>query len=263
MIDKKALSQKLDALAAANTSFQDGARLISDGENPLPLVAILNEIDTTVLERKLTFRIGKSYVTVVAGGRRLQGMTKLSGDIDGALKVMGKIVSHDDDDVMQAVAHVMSQFGSRSGPVTVESASTDKMGTSTDTGVGLTTLSEAWGVELNLVPPTPLCQFIINCGASVNASLVIAQGEIVRAKGDKAIQGKLQDIANDQWANFEKAHAKLQKGDPEPALICLNSGLGDETSLAVAKKDEEVSFFVFDPLQLGAVYSAWRDTAAA
>jgi len=263
VIDKKALSQKLAALAATKTTFQDGARVISDGETTPALQAVLQEIDSTVLERKLTFRIGKSYVTMIAGGRRLQGMTKLSGDFDGALKVMGKIVAHDDAEVMSAVAHVMNQFGERGGQITVESSAADKMGTSTDTGVGAAVLADAWGVDLTNEPPTPLGQFIINCGASVNASLVIAQGEIIRAKGEKAIQDKLQDIANDQWDAFQAARTKLHKGVDEPALICLNSGLGDETSLAVAKKDEEVSLFVFSPDQLGNVYSAWRETTAA
>jgi len=263
VIDKKALTQKLAALASTDTSFEKGARIISDGESTAPLLAILQEIDSTVLERKLTFRVGKSYVTVIAGGRRLQGMTKLSGDLDGALKVMGKIISHDDADIMASVAHVMKQIGDREGRVSVETGAGDKMGTSTDTGVGTAILADAWGVDLNAEPPTPLGQFIINCGASVNASLVIAQGEIIRAKGDKAIQDKLAEVANDQWAAFEKAHSDLQDSDEGPALFCLNSGLGDQNSLAVAKKDEEVSVFVFSPDQLGNVYSAWRETTAA
>ncbi|SEW42186.1 hypothetical protein SAMN04488515_2934 [Cognatiyoonia koreensis] len=263
MIDKKALSHKLAALASSTTSFRDGARVISDGESTPILNAILHEIDATVLNRKLTFRVGKSYVTIVAGGRRLQGMTKLSGDIDGALRVMGKIVTHDDAEVMDAVAHVMKQVGEKEGELTVESAMTDKIGSSTETGVGVGILSDAWGIDMALSPPTPLGQFIINCGASVNASLVIAQGEIIRAKGDKAIQDKLQDIANQQWSTFEKAHAKLRAGNAEPSLICLNSGLGEGSSLAVAKRDDEVSLFCFSPDQLGNVYANWRETNTA
>lgn len=263
MIDKKALLQKLNALAASDTKFENGARLIANGETVSVLQAVLHEIDSTVLGRKLTFRIGKSQVTMVVAGRRLQGMTKLSGDLDGALKVMGKIVSRDDTDVMAAVAHVMAQFGEREGVLTVEAGEADKLGTSTDTGVGVGTLADAWGIDLHTATPTVIGQFIINCGASVNASLVIAQGEIIRAKGDKAIQDKLQDIMKDQWSAFQTAHAKLRANDNGPALICLNSGLGDETSLAVATKDEEVGFFVFSPDQLGHVYTAWREVTAA
>lgn len=261
MIDKKALTQKLNSLADTTSRFEDGARVIGEGD--LALKAILNVIDETVLERKLTFQIGKAYVTVVAGGRRLQGVTKLSGDLDGALKVMGKVLSHDDAEVLESVAHVMNQFGERTGTLTLRTEVSDKIGGQTDAGVGITTLAEAWGVDMSSEPPTPLGQFIINCGASVNASLVIAQGEIVRAKGDKAIQDKLEGIANDQWSAFEDAHAKLRKQEQqEPTLVCLNTGLGDDTSIAVAKKDAEVSVFVFNSNKLGDVYSAWRKSAA-
>jgi len=264
VIDTKALSQKLSELASTDTKFVDGARVLSDGENVPVLQAVLRTIDETVLDRKLTFRIGKSYVTMVVAGRRLQGMTKLSGDLDGALKVMGKIIARDDSELLDVVASVMTQFAEREGQLTVTSEPTEKLGEQSDAGVGLGTLTASWDVDMSSEPPTPLGQFIINCGASVNASLVIAQGEIIRAKGDQEIQDKLHNIAKEQWSTFVDAHAKLREEEAsKPALVCLNSGIGDDTSLAVAKKDEEVSVFVFESAELPAVYSAWRDVAVA
>lgn len=264
VIDKKALSEKLKALGEKDSAFIEGARIISDGETPGPIQAILFAIDETVLDRKLTFRVASSYVTVVVAGRRLQGLIKASGDLDGALKVMGKILSHDDTDLMQAVAGIMRQLVGQGGQVTVASEPTQKLGTQSDAGVGTHVLSESWGVEMSIVAPTPMAQFIISCGASVNASLVIAQGKIVRAKGDRAIQDRLEHIANDQWTQFNDALMKLRKADDmEPALVCLNGGLTDDTSLAVARTNDELSVFVFDSDQLTAVYSKWRETTAA
>lgn len=262
MIDKKALSKKLNSLAASELRFDDGARIVAEGGSDHVLQAILDVIDETVLERKLTFQVDRSYVTVIAGGRRLQGITKLSGDIDGALKVIGKILSHEQTDVLESVAHVMTQLSERPGTVTVRSEHSNKMGAQTDAGVGAALLADLWDAEPE-GNATPMGQFIINCGASVQASLVFAQGEIVRAKGDKAIQDKLQDIANDQWTSFEAAHAKLRKSKgAEPKLVCLNAGLDEATTLGVAKNDEEFSVFVFTSEDLTSVYSAWRDSAA-
>lgn len=264
MIDKKALSQKLNALAEKDSTFVEGARVISNGETPSPMQAILYAVDESVLDRKLTFRVGEAYVTVVVAGRRLQGLIKASGNLDGALKVMGKILSHDDADLLAGVAKIMHQLVEQGGQVTVLSEETQKLGTQSDAGVGISVLSDSWGVEMSSVPPTPMSQFIINCGASVNASLVIAQGQIVRAKGDKAIQDRLEHIANDQWDSFSSALGKLRKADSaEPALVCLNGGLTDETSLAVARSDDEMSVFVFNSDQLTTVYSKWRETTAA
>ena len=264
MIDKKALSQKLNALANKDTTFVEGARVISDGNTPAPLQAILLAIDETVLDRKLTFRVGAAYVTVVVAGRRLQGLIKASGDLNGALKVMGKVLSHDDDDLLASIAAIIHQLVEKGGPVSVVSEDAEKLGTQSDAGVGISVLSAFWGADVSGQPPTPMSQFLINCGASVNASLVIAQGEVIRAQGDKAIQDRLAHIANDQWSSFNTALGALHKADAaEPALVCLNGGLTDETSLAVAKSDEELSVFVFDSDQLTTVYSKWRETTAA
>jgi hypothetical protein len=264
VIDKKALSQKLTELAAKKSDFTDGNRVISDGAKPAPMQAILHAIDETVLDRKLTFRAGASYATVVVAGRRLQGLTKASGNLDGALKVMGKVLSHDDSDLMTSIAAIMQQLVDQGGPVTVQSEDTQKLGTQSDAGVGVNTLADTWAVEMSSEPQTPMSQFIINCGASVNASLVIAQGKIVRAKGDKDIQGRLEHIANDQWGDFNSALGALRKANAEePALVCLNGGLNDDTSLAVARNDDELSVFVFNSDQLSAVYSKWRETTAA
>lgn len=264
MIDKTALSQKLKALGDKDSTFVDGARVISDGETPTPMQAILFAIDESVLDRKLTFRVGKAYVTVVVAGRRLQGLIKASGHLEGALKVMGKILSHDDTDLMDAIAGIMRQLVDQGSQVTVTSEETQKLGTQSDAGVGVNLLADSWGIEMSSEPPTPMAQFIINCGASVNASLVIAQGKIVRAKGDKAIQDRLEHIANDQWNNFNEALGALRKTDAaEPALVCLNGGLNEDTSVAVARNDEELSVFVFNSDQLTTVYSKWRETTAA
>ena len=264
MIDKQALSQKLKALGEKKTAFFDGARVISDGETPSPMQAILLAIDETVLDRKLTFNVDGSYVTVVVAGRRLQGLIKASGKLDGALKVMGRILSHEDSELLDAVGGIMHQLVDQGGQVTVTSEAGEKLGTQSDAGVGASLLADSWGVEMSSVPPTAMAQFIMNCGASVNASLVIAQGKVVRAKGDKAIQDRLEHIANDQWDSFSRALGKLRKAEEaEPALVCLNGGLTDETSVAVARNEEELSVFVFNSDQLTTVYSKWRETTAA
>lgn len=264
MIDKSALLHKLNALAEKDSSFIAGTRVISDGELPSPMQAILSAIDESVLDRKLTFNVADSYATVVVAGRRLQGLIKASGNLEGALKVMGKVLSHDDADLLAAVANIMHQLVDQGGQVTVVSEDTKKLGTQSDAGVGVSVLADAWAVEMSSVPPTPMSQFILNCGASVNASLVIAQGEIIRAKGDKAIQDRLQHIANDQWDNFSDALGALRKVDTaEPALVCLNGGLTADTSVAVARNSEELSVFVFNSDQLTNVYSKWRETNVA
>ncbi|MEJ8561777.1 hypothetical protein QTO30_11470 [Yoonia sp. GPGPB17] len=66
MSEPNALAQKLAMLTSGDTLDQSGARLVSVDGDPVPITAILREVDDTVLERFLAFSCGDTTIEVVA-----------------------------------------------------------------------------------------------------------------------------------------------------------------------------------------------------
>ena len=257
MMDKQTLAQKLASLSSDGESFENGYRVVSDGHEPPILTAILNEIDMTVLPRKLTFKMNTSEISFVAGGRRLRGLVQASKDIKGVVGVLGKSVSRDDPEILEGLHDIIGQFTSTAGQMTVVSDEPDAMGGQSDSGLTAQALAEMWDVELNAVPPTPMVAFTRICGELVTAWVVMSDGTDNKTGGDGAKLAALKSAIADQWADFSKSVDQLTG---ETGFVCLNDALGDAGSVAIIKGSEEAAVLCYNSENMAELHANWADS---
>lgn len=258
-MDKDILAQKLAALSSEGETFENGRRVISDGQEPPILTAILAEVDMTVLPRKLTFRMNESEITLVAGSRRLRGLVKASKDIKGVVGVLGKSLSREEPDVIAGLHGILDQFTATAGQLTVESDDPDAMGGQTEAGIKAAALAEMWEVPLHAQVQTPMQRFVRECGPLATAWIVMASGQNDVSGGDGAKLESLKKALHEQWADFSQSVDQLT-GDQ--GFICLNNALGDVGSVAIAKTSGEAALICYEPDDMAALHAAWIKNTA-
>lgn len=253
-MDKQTLAQKLAALSSEGESFENGLRVVSNGVEPPILTAILNEIDMTVLPRKLTFRMNDSEISLVAGARRLRGLVTASKDIKGVTVVLGKSVSQDAPDVLDGLHEILDQFTSTAAQMTVESSEPDAMGGQSEAGMTAQSLADHWDVELYSIPPTPIISFIRTCEESVTAWVVLSGESANKTGGDGAKLAVLKTAIAEKWTEFSKSVDQLTG---EAGFICLNNALGEAGSVAIVKGSEEAAILCYEPKNMAQIHSIW------
>ena len=257
MMDKQTLAQKLAALSSDGESFENGLRVVSDGYEPPILTAILNEVDMTVLPRKLTFKMNASEISFVAGGRRLRGLVQASKDIKGVVGVLGKPVSHESPEILEGLQEIIGQFTTAAGQMTVVSEDPDAMGGQSETGMTAQSLADLWEVELNAAPPTPMTSFIRACGESVTAWIVMSEESENKTGGDGSKLSALKDAIAEQWADFSNSVDQLTGVS---GFICLNNALGDAGSIAIVKTADEAAVLCYAPENMADLHGKWLNS---
>lgn len=257
-MDKKTLAKKLAALSTEGETFEGGFRVVSDGVEPPILAAILNEVDLTVLPRKLAFRMDNSEITLVAGGRRLRGLVKASKDIKGVIGVLGKPLTRDDAELLAGLHEIIGQFTATAGKLTVESSEPDAMGGQADAGLTAQILAEIWGVDLNIEPATPVMSFIRGCGAMTTAWVIMTNDSENKTGGDGAKLAALKAAISQQWAQFSNTVDDIASPS---GFICLNNALGDMGSVAIIKTADEAAMLCYDDENMSNLHSQWANSA--
>lgn len=254
MSDQQTLSQKLAALATRGETFENGARVVSDGTAPPVIEAILSEIDTTVLTRELTFSADKTEISLVAGGRRLRGLIKASADIKGVLGVLGKIVSADDIELLTAVHEILQQFADTTAKVTVQSRDATALADQTDGGISASQLATLWGIDLNAAPPTQMQSYIRNLGATTTAWMLIDADGDTTTGGDGTHLEALRTAFTNQGAAFLESVDSLTNS---VGLVCLNGALGDTLSVATCRTATETAILCYASDNVGELHAKW------
>lgn len=255
MMDKQTLAQKLAALSSEGESFENGLRVVSDGTEPPILTAMLNEVDATVLPRKLTFKMNASEISFVAGGRRLRGLVQASKDIKGVVGVLGKPVSHEDPDILDGLHGIIDQFTSAAGQMTVVSDEPDAMGGQSDAGMTAQSIADIWEVDLNPEPPTPMSRFIRSCGDLVTAWVVMADDAENKTGGDGSKLAALKTAISEKWPEFSGSVDQLTG---ESGFICLNDALGEAGSIAIAKGSQDAAILCYESENMASLHGKWR-----
>lgn len=256
-MDKNTLAQKLAALSSEGETFENGLRVISDGTEPSVLTAILNEVDMTVLPRKLTFKMDATEVTLVAGGRRLRGLVKASKDIKGVTGVLGKALDRDEPEVIDGLRGILDQFTATASQLTVESDEPDAMGGQTDAGVAAETLAEMWEVPLNITPVTAMQKFIRSSESLATAWIILSDDAETTNGGDGAKLEALKKALDQQWSAFSQSVEHLTG---ESGFICLNNALGDFGSVAIAKNKGEAALICYDAENMAEFHNLWSSS---
>lgn len=252
MRDQSAIATKLAALAAKNDVFKDGQRIINN--DVPPLVAILREIDDTVLERTLVFNIGDTVLHAVVAGRRLRGIVEISGDVPDADDVVDQVLTRDNMETVTALGDILKQLCAPVPKVTVAIHAVRPLGSSADAGLQTTTLASLWGVDLDAKPMSALSRLLSANAAQITASFHVVDGQPPQTTGDAA---PLVAIWDTQVTPFRKKHKSILGKWEGPMLICLGNAVqGSPVALAIS--DGEKCLLRCDPDALPDLLATWN-----
>lgn len=255
MSDMNALEQKLNALAAHDEVFDDGARVISQEGMPALMQAFLNVIDETVLERRLDFAADDTVISVIAAGRRLRGLISVTPTTDNAADLIGMTLSRQEPAMLDAAFALFTGVFDAAARLTVRSLPAEPFGTGGERGISASGLAETWQIDTNDAPLPPMSGFLRTNEAAFSAFLHVSGGEVLETNGDVA---DLQTIWGTQVDTYLTAQKSLPSHQDGPKLICLEGALGDGGAAVLALAGSDVALMVYDPAKLGALHASWR-----
>lgn len=248
MNDLADLAQKISALAAKDTVFEAGARVISSGGAPNAIGAILNEIDDTILERDLEVSADGATINLIVSGRRLRGIAAAS---TGGEDVLGHVLSREEPEVVAAAFALLSEICGDAGRVTVRYLQPRPFGKGGERGISAKGLADLWQVDLDETPKPPMERFLSANGPTAIAMIHMSDGAVKSSAGDVTA---LQSILDTQVADFRE----LQSLGSGAQLICLEGALSDGTAAALAIHEADIALIAYQPENLGALHASWR-----
>lgn len=257
MIDERAVARKLSILGSEKPVYRDGARVISNGILPPPLSAVLDEIDNTVLKRRLTFRVGDSHLSFVVAGRRLMTLLSATADLDMVRPLVGQALSHDDEETFETVAAAIVSLAEREEPVLVESAHAEDGGVHTNIGIPVDRLTEVMGIDL-ADAPQPMQLFIEACEPHYSACLFWAGDVWIGHSEDEDRLERLRQIADAQWDRFRDAYSRNGHSLDTSRLIILERALGEDGSVTAAWAQGEYAILAHDQDETAEIHRTWR-----
>jgi len=253
MSDLTALAQKIAALAANDAVYEGGARVISAAGEPAPLVAILSEIDETILERTLEINADGKTLRLVAAGRRLRGIAAV--DAPGAEAVIGQSLSREEPEVLQGVFDVLSNACGDVQHLRVRPLPAEPFGKGGERGVSAKGLAEIWGVDIDTAPAPPFERFLKIANGAASSLIYLNAGEVIDQKGDA---DALHVILDTQLAAFQAQQAKLSAVGDGPQLVSLENALADGSSATLVVSGEQIVLIAHDAGAIGPLHRAWK-----
>lgn len=257
MIDERAIARKLAILGGEKPVFRDGGRVISNGILPPPLTAVLEEIDNTILKRRLTFRADDSRLSFVVAGRRLMTLAAASPDLSMVQHLVGTALSHDDEDTFETIAAAIVALTEDARPILVESAQTEEGGVHTNIGIPVDRMTELMSIDLAEMPQ-PMQQFIEACELFYSACLFWVGGVWIGQSEDDGLLSRLRGIAEGQWDRFRDAYGKNSHSLETPRLIILDRALGGDGSVTAAWAHGEFAMFAHEQRDAAEIHATWR-----
>lgn len=251
------LIRKLMSLSTPASTLENGARVLSNGTWPDPILAMLAEIDDTVLRRRLSFVNGSTYLSVVAAGRRLVTVLDVSDNFSAASDILGKPLSVTETDIITSVAELLVEFASQEGRLLVKSNPAEATGHSTDAGVPVSMLEELMGVDLEAEPEDQLQLFIAASEEQMSSCIFYVDGEKVGEIGDAGEILSTQSVFANDWDAFREKLSFRKQGDTGPFLICLGNTLDNSTSLYIAQSGKSLAAFTSENDDAPALHENW------
>lgn len=253
-----ALALKLQALVSDADVYADGARVISQGGTPPPLIAILQAVDDTVLDRKLVFGAGDTTISLVASGRRLRGLLDMAPMSTAAQPLLGLTISREDPDGIAALRDLLVTAFANATHLTLRSLPAERFGSGGERGVTASGLETLWQVDHEQQPkaPTaPLERFLAENAGAVSSFIYLSNGAIAASQGDTAALQMIWDTQVEAYLAAEQKLANPQSGD---RLICLEGALDDDSAAALAFAGNDVALLAYAPDHTGALHASWH-----
>ena len=258
MSKQRRLSHKLALLADQESVYRDGGRVISNGVYPPPLNAILDEVDTTILQRRLTFRAGESHLAVMASGRRLLRICAASNDLPDQSAILDQILSLDETDALATALSAIAALAQKETAVLVESARPDDDAMRTDIGISTRHMGEALEVDLTTSAAKALRLFLESSGGAVAGCLMWDGATWAGAEDGDEESAKLLSFATDRLGDLREAGGGEVAGAEPPQFMVFDGALGPRRAVAAAWVAGEMAVMAVDRARIGAVVQSWR-----
>jgi hypothetical protein len=255
MTDIGSILRKLSVLGAERPVFREGLRVLSNGVYPPPLVALLVEVDATVLKRQLQFHAGDSRLGMIVAGRRVLQVTSGSADLAGVASLVGAALSPDDGGACETLAETLQALCGAERVLTVESSVPDATASAASVGISGDVLAEILMVDR---ATSPVQMFIETCEAHYSACLFWSGGAWIGHADDQALLARLRPIAEAQRQRMQIAYRGADQSGEAPRLIILDKAMADEGSVSAAWANDEFAIFVHPPEDGAAIHAAWR-----
>jgi hypothetical protein len=256
----ESLLERIARIAEAGTIYKQGRRVLAEGNPDAILPAMLQEIDETILARKLTFHNdADDSIAVIAKGRRLWQICDISPKslIPKGADLVSVNLSGDDDKAMKALAKLMQNFAKNSKLLSVTIADTESESDYSAMGLPVPMLRNLWNIA---AAPTgsgnSLQAFVESITDDILASAVMAEGDMIFSSGsDKQIK-LLTGLIKDQIPAIAAEFEKLKSEDEPKSLIALNRD--SKYFIICARMENMASLIVCKPDKFPNIVSTWQ-----
>jgi hypothetical protein len=253
--DHSLLVTRLMALAANDSVFIGGARVLSQAGAPAPLTAMIAEIDATVLARTLVFDIDGVVLRMAVAGRRLRGLIDIAGISPSATALTGRVLAQDDIATTKTLGAFLADLCKDAQQVTVRSHPAEPLGTPSEAGIPAASLAGLWQVVDHGTGQSRMARFLAVNSPMIFAFIHATAGVITSMQGDTA---KLDPIWREQFAAFRKRQQAIFAHQDGPLLVCLDGGSGDGHGVAIAMTGDEASVFAYESAAISTILTSWH-----
>ena len=261
--DTRRLQEKLVKLATAKKPIGLSASDISAPGKDGALLAILSEIDETVMARLLVFRNGAGKtVELEVANRRLLRVADTSTQTMADTTLPGQMFSESGGPLVESLRVAFDDFLPDGEQVFVQSKKLAQAPDPTVIGCASETLAQLWSLDLYPSPETASAglmeQFIATCADIATAWVQLENDAIEQATGPDEQVERLIEIVAGPLAEFDAGLNKHMQGSE--ATRCVTLGPQDETGDVVvyAKIMASGLLMVLSDAHLPDVISNWR-----
>ena len=251
------LQEKIAKLRDRERAPGDGRALRAPDANGL-LAALLQEIDETILARRMTLTLkGGRSVSLAVANRRLQGV--LAPAPSGLSAVAGVALKGAEDDAAQTIRTGLQDLFEGGGSVPVLAVRLGKDDLGSDAGVAAVLLGRAWSVDIAPKGPADpgevIGTFLASLGEAARCWLRIEGEDIVAQSGAEADQARLADTAAfflDAYLNRRDSVVGVARG---PKMVALEAG---ENALVFIDGEGHSAFVTASAGALGRIAALWQ-----
>ncbi len=265
MSDIHRLQDKLAKLSAATEGADSGGRNIRAVDKKGLLLAILHEIDETILARELTFQndAGSALVLEVAA-RRLLGLAEQSGAAKSPSydTILRQSFSEPSETLFGALAALLDEFLEGASKLVVRSKKLSRATDPSEIGCSAEALAQAWSLDLydgdGSAAADQLDEFFAECAEISLASVQFDAEKIHRISGQEDELGRLVELAQRDHAHLDKFLDECIAKSATPRCVVLGSSHGNRESILYVAAGTTRALFMISSEQLADIISLWH-----
>lgn len=239
MNDIRRLKNKLSKIGADESRADEATREVHATNTTGLLLAVLHEIDETILARELVFRNDAGQLLGLdVGNRRLLRLYDKSGDADFSTyhPELGRAFSQSDPTLTKAIKDLLQDFIAGSDKLNISSGKVDRPVAPADTGLSAQALAHAWTIDLyvdnDASSARQIEEFISSCHDITVASVEFNSKEILVVSGPEQVTEQLVEIAQDGLLQLDE-NLKDCFQDAETSFFVV-PGLSNDADQSIA-----------------------------